>query len=672
MSNGDKQRIEELRAEIRHHDVQYYVKDDPEIPDAEYDRLMDELESLEKEHPELVTPDSPTQRVGGKPLDKFDEVKHAVPMLSLGNAFEQENVEDFDRRAREKLEVEGAIDYSCEPKLDGLAISLRYEKGKLVQAATRGDGETGEDVTSNARTIKSIPMTLSGQGWPDVLEVRGEVFMSHEGFEKLNDRAREKGDKTFVNPRNAAAGSLRQLDPKITAERPLDIYCYGIGEISGEPFAERHSEILERLKTWGLRINPEIRTVQGVKGCLDYYGDMQERRARLDYDIDGVVYKVDRLDQQRELGFVSRAPRWAIAHKFPAQEETTVLNDVDFQVGRTGALTPVARLEPVFVGGVTVSNATLHNMDEIERLDVKVGDTVIVRRAGDVIPEIVQVVKKRRPGNAKDIQLPKTCPVCDSDVVREEGEAVARCTGGLVCAAQRKEQLKHFASRKALDIEGLGDKLMEQLVEADLVHSPAEIFTLEKHRDELVEWEGFGEKSVDKLLQSIDNSKETTLPRFLFGLGIREVGEATALQLAQHFGTLDKIMQADADRLQEVPDIGPKVAQRIVDFFDEDHNRDVIKALRGNGVHWEDMEGISEGPKPLDGKTIVLTGTLSSMTRDEAKAKLQALGAKVTGSVSKKTDYLVAGEEAGSKLDKAEKLGVEILDENGLGKLLES
>lgn len=670
MTQDDRQRIEQLREEIRHHDYRYYVKDDPEIPDAEYDRLMEELKHLEKKHPDLITDDSPTQRVGGKPLDKFNEVKHALPMLSLGNAFDESDVEDFDRRAREKLEVDGALAYFCEPKLDGLAISLRYEDGLLVQAATRGDGQTGEDVTSNARTIQSIPLKLIGKDWPSVLEVRGEVFMSRDGFEQLNERAREKGDKTFVNPRNAAAGSLRQLDPKITAERPLEIYCYGIGETSGDPFAQRHSEILDKLKSWGLRINPESRKVQGVKGCLDYYRDMQERRDKLGYDIDGVVFKVDRLDQQRELGFVARAPRWAIAHKFPAQEETTRLNDVDFQVGRTGALTPVARLEPVFVGGVTVSNATLHNMDEIERLDVKIGDTVIVRRAGDVIPEIVKVVMQRRPQDAKSIRLPKTCPVCGSDIVREEGEAVARCTGGLVCAAQRKEALKHFASRKALDIEGLGDKLMEQLVEADLVHSPAEIFELENHRDDLVEWEGFGQKSVDKLLASIDASKKTTLPRFLFALGIRDVGESTALQLAQHFGTLGKIMSADAARLQEVPDIGPKVAQRIVDFFGEEHNRDVIQALRENGVHWEDMEGVSDGPKPLEGRTIVLTGTLSSMTRDEAKSKLQALGAKVTGSVSKKTDYLVAGEDAGSKLDKAQDLGVEILDEDGLGKLL--
>jgi DNA ligase (NAD+) len=663
-------RIEQLRDEIRHHDYQYYVLDNPDIPDAEYDRLMQELQQLERNNPSLVTPDSPTQRVGGKPLDGFAEVRHALPMLSLGNAFSEDDVRDFDRRAREKLETGNEIDYFCEPKLDGLAISLRYEKGKLVQAATRGDGQVGEDVTQNARTIPSIPLKLTGKNIPHVVEVRGEVFMSHAGFEKLNARARERGDKLFVNPRNAAAGSLRQLDPQLTAERPLEIYCYGVGEVTDGALPDRQGDILEQLKTWGMRINPECRRVQGLQACLDYYADIQQRRDALDYDIDGVVYKVDRLDQQRELGFVARAPRWAIAHKFPAQEETTVLRDVDFQVGRTGALTPVARLEPVFVGGVTVSNATLHNMDEIARLGVKIGDTVIVRRAGDVIPDVVKVVESRRPKNARNIRLPKTCPVCDSDVVREEGEAAARCTGGLVCAAQRKEALKHFASRKALDIEGLGDRLVEQLVDAGLLHSPAEIFTLSEHRDTLVEWEGLGEKSVDKLLVAIDKSKATTLPRFLFSLGIREVGEATSLQLAQHFGSLDALMAADAERLQQVPDVGPKVAQRIVDFFHEEHNRDVIRGLRDNGVHWDDMEGVADGPKPLDGKTVVLTGSLESMTRDEAKAKLQALGAKVTGSVSKKTDYVVAGEAAGSKLDKAESLGVTVLDEKGLEELL--
>lgn len=665
-------RIEQLRDEIRYHDYQYYVLDNPDIPDVEYDRLMQELQQLERDNPSLVTPDSPTQRIGGKPLDGFAEVRHAIPMLSLGNAFSEDDVRDFDRRAREKLETGDTIDYFCEPKLDGLAISLRYENGKLVQAATRGDGQVGEDVTQNARTIPSIPLKLTGKNIPDVVEVRGEVFMSHAGFEKLNARARERGDKLFVNPRNAAAGSLRQLDPQLTAERPLEIYCYGVGEVTEGVLPGRQGDILEQLKTWGMRINPESRRVQGLQGCLDYYADMQQRRDALDYDIDGVVYKVDRLDQQRELGFVARAPRWAIAHKFPAQEETTVLRDVDFQVGRTGALTPVARLEPVFVGGVTVSNATLHNMDEIARLGVKIGDTVIVRRAGDVIPDVVKVVESRRPKNARNIRLPKTCPVCDSDVVREEGEAAARCTGGLVCAAQRKEALKHFASRKALDIEGLGDRLVEQLVDAGLLHSPAEIFTLGEHRDTLVEWEGLGEKSVDKLLVAIDKSKATTLPRFLFSLGIREVGEATSLQLAQHFGSLDALMAADAERLQQVPDVGPKVAQRIVDFFHEEHNRDVISGLRDNGVHWDDMEGVADGPKPLDGKTVVLTGSLESMTRDEAKARLQALGAKVTGSVSKKTDYVVAGEAAGSKLDKAEALGVTVLDEKGLEELLKA
>lgn len=658
--------LRRLRTAIEHHNYQYYVLDVPEVPDAEYDRLMRELQAVEAEHPELVTPDSPTQRVSGAPAAGFAEVRHNVPMLSLDNAFEEQDVLDFDRRAREKLEGVASIEYVCEPKLDGLAISIRYENGKLVTAATRGDGNTGEDVTANVRTIKSVPLHLRGSDYPDVLEVRGEVFMSHAGFEQLNARAREQGDKTFVNPRNAAAGSLRQLDSTVTAQRPLEIYFYGAGEVDGGELPDRHSVILERFRDWGLRVNPEIRRVDGVEGCLKYHADMQARRDSLDYDIDGVVYKVDRLDQQRELGFVARAPRWAIAHKFPAQEELTVLKGVDFQVGRTGALTPVARLEPVFVGGVTVSNATLHNMDEIERLGVRIGDTVIVRRAGDVIPEIVSVVSERRPARTRAIELPKHCPVCGSDVHREAGEAAARCTGGLVCGAQRKEGLKHFASRRAMDIDGLGDRLIEQLVDAGLVHSAADLYRLAKHRDTLVEWEGFGEKSVSNLLDAIDASKTTTLPRFLFALGIREVGEATARGLAMHFGSLDALLDADSDTLQTVPDVGPKVAERIVDFFHEPHNRKVLDALRAEGVHWEETQGQAAGPKPLEGKTFVLTGSLETMTRDEAKDKLMALGAKVTGSVSKKTSYVVAGADAGSKLRKAEELGIEVLDENRL------
>ena len=660
----DSQRIDALRERIRELNHHYYVLDDPQASDPEYDRLMAELKALEQAHPELVTEDSPSQRVGGKAEEGFAEIAHAVPMLSLDNGFEEQDITEFDRRVRERLEGVESIEYFCEPKLDGLAISIRYERGRLVRAATRGDGRTGEDVTANVRTIKSVPLRLQGNDHPDVLEARGEVFISHAGFEAMNEQARREGSKVFVNPRNAAAGSLRQLDSSLTAARPLEIYFYGVGDVS-MPLAERHSEMLERLKSFGLRINPEVQLVQGAAGCLAYHADMAKRRASLAYDIDGVVYKVDRLDQQRELGFVSRAPRWAIAHKFPAQEETTVLQGVDFQVGRTGALTPVARLEPVFVGGVTVSNATLHNMDEIDRLDARIGDTVIVRRAGDVIPQIVKVIKEKRSRNARKIVLPQHCPVCDSDVVREEGEASARCTGGLVCAAQRKEALKHFASRKALDIEGLGDKLVEQFVEADLLHSPADIYRLSEHADQLKEWEGLGEKSVEKLLASIDRSRSTTLPRFLFGLGIREVGEATALQLAQYFGSLEKLMVADIDSLVQVPDVGPIVASRIHDFFSESHNRSVIDALTSE-LQWDDLDSVGDGPRPLEGLTFVITGTLESMTRDEAKQQLQALGAKVTGSVSKKTDFLVAGEAAGSKLAKAESLGVAVLDEAGL------
>lgn len=664
------QRIQQLRETIQHHNYRYYVLDDPEITDAEYDRLMEELKRLEAEHPDLVTPDSPTQRVGAAPSQQFEQVRHAVPMLSLGNAFSEQDVLDFDRRARERLDDIEVIEYACEPKLDGLAVSLRYEGGVLMRAATRGDGATGEDVTANVRTIQSVPLRLQGNGWPDVLEVRGEVFISHKGFERLNKEAAQRGDKTFVNPRNAAAGSLRQLDPKVTAARPLQIYFYGVGEHERGSLPDRHGKMLNAIREWGLRTNPEVRIVRGIEGCLKYYRAMQGKRAALGYDIDGVVYKVDRLDQQRELGFVSRAPRWAVAHKFPAQEESTLLKGVDFQVGRTGALTPVARLEPVFVGGVTVSNATLHNMDEINRLDVRIGDTVIVRRAGDVIPEIAQVILARRPDNAKKIRLLKSCPVCGSDVVREEGEAVARCTGGLYCAAQRKESLKHFASRRAMDIEGLGDKLIELFTEMELIKTPADIYRLHQHADRLRELEGFGEKSVNKLLQAIDDSKKTTLPRFLFAMGIRDVGETTAQTLARHFGTLEAIQSANEEGLQQVPDVGPKVAKRIYEFFREKHNREVIAQLQHEGVEWEETAGATEGPKPLEGKTFVLTGSLESMTRDEAKDRITLLGGKVTGSVSRKTDYVVAGADPGSKLDKAESLGVPVLDEAGLLELL--
>ncbi len=670
-ANSDARRIEELREAIRHHNYRYYVLDDPSITDAEYDRLMQELLRLEAQHPELVTPDSPTQRVGAAPSSQFGQVKHAVPMLSLSNAFSEQDVRDFDRRARERLDTAQPIEYTCEPKLDGLAVSLRYENGVFVQAATRGDGTTGEDVTANVRTIQSVPLRLAGEGWPRLLEVRGEVFMSHAGFARMNREAAERGEKTFVNPRNAAAGSLRQLDPAVSASRPLEIFFYGTGAHEGGRLPDRHGELLRQLREWGLRTNPEIRTVTGVEGCLEYHREMQQKRASLGYDIDGVVYKVDRYDLQRELGFVSRAPRWAVAHKFPAQEESTVLKGVDFQVGRTGALTPVARLEPVFVGGVTVSNATLHNMDEIERLGVKIGDTVIVRRAGDVIPEIVQVVEAKRPEDARDIVLPATCPVCGSDVVREEGEAAARCTGGLYCGAQRKESLKHFASRRAMDIEGLGDRLIELFIEKGYLRNAADIYRLHEHAAELQAFEGFGEKSVAKLLKAIDASRHTTLARFLYALGIRDVGEATAQTLARHFGSLRAIMDADEPALQEVPDVGPKVAARIADFFREEHNREVIDRLLAAGIEWEEGERAEAGPKPLEGRTFVLTGSLESMTRDEAKDRITALGGKVAGSVSKKTSYVVAGADPGSKLARAEELGVPVLDEQALLKLLE-
>ncbi|MCW9088932.1 MAG: NAD-dependent DNA ligase LigA [Gammaproteobacteria bacterium] len=661
------QRAAKLREQIAYHNYRYYALDDPEIPDAEYDRLFRELQQLEQDYPELITPDSPTQRVGAEPLTGFDEVRHAIPMLSLGNVFSEEELADFDRRVREGLGVEEVV-YCVEPKLDGLAISIRYEEGVLVRAATRGDGATGEDVTQNVRTIDAVPLRLYGDDYPEVLEVRGEVYMDKAGFEQLNQRQRERGLKSFANPRNAAAGSLRQLDPRITAERPLTLYCYGVGVVEGIDLPASHSAILDRLKGWGLRICPEIRVVKGVQGCLDYYHEIGDRRDTLPYEIDGVVYKVDSLAQQRELGFVSRAPRWATAHKFPAQEEMTVLNDVEWQVGRTGALTPVARLKPVHVGGVMVSNATLHNPDEIVRKGVRIGDMVIVRRAGDVIPEVVGVVASKRPDNATAIETPSHCPVCGADVLQDEGEAVPRCTGGLFCSAQRKNAIKHFASRKAMDIDGLGDKLVEQLVDAELIKDVADLFALT--REQIAGLERMGEKSADNLVAALKQSKSTTLERFLYALGIREVGESTARTLANYFGTLDKVEEASEEQLIEVEDVGPIVAHHIHTFFRQPHNREVIDKLIAAGVHWPDVEVVQAAEQPLAGQTFVLTGTLEAMPRDEAKAKLQALGAKVSGSVSKKTSAVVAGEAAGSKLTKAEQLGVEVWDEKRLLALL--
>lgn len=660
-----RHRAEELRKQINHHNYRYYVLDAPLIPDAEYDRLLRELQTLEEQHPELITPDSPTQRVGAAPLKKFGAVKHEVPMLSLANAFSEQEVLDFDRRVRERLETE-EIEYSAEPKLDGLAVSLLYRDGAFAQGATRGDGVTGEDVTQNLRTIGAIPLRLYGAGYPALLEVRGEVYLSKAAFEELNAAARARGEKIFANPRNAAAGSLRQLDPKITARRPLAFFCYGVGAVERGRLPGEHGALLAQLRDWGLPVAHEQKVVRGVQGCLNYYRDMAARRSRLEYDIDGVVYKVNRLDQQERLGFVSRAPRWAVAHKFPAQEEITEVLGIDVQVGRTGALTPVARLKPVSVGGVTVSNATLHNQDEIDRLDVRVGDSVIVRRAGDVIPEIVSVVRERRPHGAKPFHLPKHCPVCGADVVRAEGEVVARCSGGLYCPAQRKEAILHFVSRRAMDIEGIGDKLVEQLVERKLIETPADLYTLTE--EQLSGLERMGEKSAANVVAALEKSKSTTFARFLYALGIREVGEATALALAQHFGDLDVLMQADEATLQQVPDVGPVVAAHIAAFFHQRHNREVIKRLRAADIAWPAVKTARR--LPLAGKTFVLTGTLETLARQEAKEKLQALGAKVSGSVSSKTNYLVAGADPGSKFDQARELGVEILDEAALLKIL--
>jgi DNA ligase (NAD+) len=657
-----------LRQQIAHHDYRYYVLDDPEIPDADYDRLMQALRALETEHPELVTADSPTQRVSGTPVADFEPVRHGVPMLSLDNAFSEEELRAFDRRVRERLAHAAAVEYAAEPKLDGLAVSLTYEDGALHRAATRGDGATGEDVTANIRTIRAVPLHLSGTA-PHRIEVRGEVFMPFRGFEQLNARASARGEKSFVNPRNAAAGSLRQLDARVTADRPLDVFFYGVGQWQGGAEPASHAALLEQLRAWGLKTCPEARVVQGVEGCLRYYDELGARRARLPYQIDGVVYKVNaRVDQER-LGFVARAPRWALAHKFPADEALAKLRDVEFQVGRTGVLTPVARLEPVVVGGATVSNATLHNMDEIERKDVRIGDTVVVRRAGDVIPEIVRVVAEHRPRHARRIELPRRCPVCGSAVVRPADEAAARCVGGFSCAAQRKESLRHFASRRALDIEGLGDKLVEQLVERGLVSGPADLYALQV--PQLAELERMGEKSAANLVAAIARSRRTTLPRLLFGLGIPDVGESTAQALAAHFGTLAALQQASVEALQEVADVGPAVAASVHGFFRSALHRRELERLRAAGLSWpEHAPRAAAAAGPLQGLTIVLTGTLADLTREAASERLRALGAKVAGSVSAKTSYVVAGTEAGGKLDKARQLGITVLDEGGLGELL--
>lgn len=660
-------RVNTLREEISSHNYSYYVLDNPEVPDSEYDRLLNELSNIEQQYPELITTDSPTQRVGATPLDSFSEVQHEVPMLSLGNAFSEQDMNDFDRRVRESVEKEN-IEYAAEPKLDGLAISLLYENGLLVRAATRGDGRTGEDVTLNIRTIDAIPLKLRGKNFPELIEVRGEVVMPKAGFNKLNRQQLEKGEKPFVNPRNAAAGSLRQLDPRITATRPLSFYSYGIGLIEGMTLPNKHSEMMEKLKSWGLRINPESKVVKGVKGCINYYEKLASKRNNLPDEIDGIVYKVDNIKFQNIMGFVSRAPRWAIARKFPAQEEMTKLNDIEIQVGRTGALTPVARLEPVFVGGVTVSNATLHNQDEIDRLDIGIGDYVIVRRAGDVIPQIVSIVKSKRKGKIKRYKLPKTCPVCGSETARNEDEAVTFCTGGLYCEAQRKEAIKHFASRRAMNVDGLGDKLVEQLVDEGLIHTIADLYKL--NVEQLIQLERSGEKSAKNLVASLEKSKKTTLARFIFSLGIHSIGETTAQTLANHFTTLENIIDANEEKLLAVADVGPIVAENLMTFFKQEHNIEVVNQLRAAGINWPKIKKKSVDEQPLAGKTFVVTGTLETMGRNDAKAALQGLGAKVSGSVSKKTDYVVVGENPGSKATKAAELGVTILDEKALTELL--
>lgn len=660
-SRSDRDRAARLRAELAEHNYRYHVLDDPTIPDAVYDQLYRELVDLETRHPELIVPESPTQRVGASPVAGFAEVRHGMPMLSLDNAFSSEDIEGFDRRVRERLESEGGIDYSAEPKLDGAAINLWYERGELTRAATRGDGTVGEDVTHNVRTIRSVPLRLRGKALPERIEIRGEIYMTREGFRRLNEAARQSGEKQFANPRNAAAGSLRQLDPRLTASRPLALFAYGVGTVVGVAMPERHSEILALLRGWGLPVAPEAEVVNGVAGCLAYYEKMQKRRSRLRYDTDGVVYKVDQLAFQARLGTVARAPRWAVAHKFPAEEQLTTVEAVEFQVGRTGVLTPVARLVPVFVGGVTVSNATLHNLDEMHRKDVRPGDTVIVRRAGDVIPEVVSVVLEKRPRDTHSVGAPRKCPVCGSAVVRVEGESALRCTGGLFCPAQRKESLRHFASRRAMNIDGLGTQLIDQLVDAGLVTTPGDLFRLSV--PQLQALDRMGERSAAKLVAAIGKSKATTLERFLFALGVPEVGEATSKALARHFVHLDALMAAPEAELEEVEDIGPVMAKEIAAFFRETHNREVIQDLRRSGLHWDESAKPVAGSLPLRGKTFVLTGTLSSMTREEATARIEALGGRVTGSVTAKTNYLVVGENPGSKLAKAEKLGVEVLDE---------
>jgi len=659
-----------LREAIERANYDYYVLDAPTLPDAEYDRLFRELQALEREHPALATPDSPTTRIGAAPLTEFVQVAHATPMLSLGNAFDETEVEAFDRRVREGLDAPGDVDYAVEPKFDGLAISLTFEHGVFARGATRGDGQTGEDVTANLRTVRAIPLRLRDGPAPSLLEVRGEVFMLKSDFQALNREQRGAGGKEFANPRNAAAGSLRQLDSRVTASRRLTFCAYGLGQYSGGHVPrDRHSRQLDYLATLGIPVSAQRRVVSGLSGLLGYYREIERQRAGLRFEIDGVVYKVDELRAQERLGHVSRAPRFALAHKFAAEEEITQVLGIDVQVGRTGALTPVARLAPVFVGGVTVTNATLHNEDEVHRKDVRVGDSVIVRRAGDVIPEVVSVVKERRPAGTHPFHLPQACPVCGSRVERLEDEAIARCTAGLYCPAQRKQALLHFASRRALDIEGLGDKLVDQLVDQGMVKTPADLYRLEPAV--LANLERMGEKSATNLLAAIDKSRNTTLERFIFALGIRNVGETTARDLARHFGGIDALMDSDEAALQTVPDVGPVVASSSARFFGEPRNREVVQELRKLGVKWVEGRAKAVAELPLAGKSFVLTGTLAGMTREEAAERIVARGGKVSGSVSKRTYYVVAGTDPGGKLDKARALGVEIIDEKALARLLQ-
>ncbi|WP_233141133.1 NAD-dependent DNA ligase LigA [Aggregatibacter actinomycetemcomitans] len=661
MTTSIQKQIDDLRKTLRHHEYQYHVLDDPQIPDSEYDRLFHQLKALEQQHPELVTADSPTQRVGARPLSEFAQIRHEIPMLSLDNAFSNEEFFSFVKRIQDRLAlVPEPLTFCCEPKLDGLAVSILYVNGVLSQAATRGDGTTGEDITQNIRTIRNIPLQLLTDNPPARLEVRGEVFMPHAGFERLNERALEHGEKTFANPRNAAAGSLRQLDPKITSQRPLMLNAYSIGIAEGVELPPTHFERLQWLKSVGIPVNNEIQLCDGIENVLNFYRTIMAKRSSLGYDIDGAVLKINDIALQQRLGFISKAPRWAIAYKFPAEEVRTRLLDVEFQIGRTGAVTPVAKLEPVSVGGVTVSNATLHNNDEIKRLGISIGDIVLIRRAGDVIPQVIKLVHKAKKGN-KPIVFPTHCPVCDSLIIRIEGEAVARCTGGLFCAAQRKEALKHFVSRKAMDIDSVGGKLIEQLVDRELIHTPADLFKLDLTT--LTRLERMGPKSAENALASLEKAKNTTLARFIFALGIRDVGEATALNLANHFKTLEALQNADLEQLQQVPDVGEVVANRIFVFWREAHNVAVVEDLIAQGVHWETVDVQEVKENPFKGKTVVLTGTLSQMGRNDAKALLQQLGAKVSGSVSAKTDYVIAGEAAGSKLSKAAELGVQVLSE---------